>query len=80
MDRKDTRAFIREAKAFAASKKWALRTLSRKLFNQNPYGLERLEEALKAGVGGPPHVNVLDAIKELARLKAEAEEEERALA
>lgn len=79
MDRDSTRTFIREAKAFAKRKRWNTHTLSRHLFNQNPYGFQRLEDAMKNGTGGPPHINVLDAAERLAELKAEAEEGERTL-
>lgn len=78
MDRKQTQQFIRDAKAFQRRKKWTTQTLSKHLFNKNPYGFERLEKALKEGEGGPPHVNVLEAMEKLKTLQ-DNEEDERAL-
>lgn len=82
MDRADTTRFIREAKSFAKRKRWKLQTLSRRIFNGNPYGLERLEAALRGGPdakSGPPHVRVLEAVEAFRKLREE-EEEERAAA
>ena len=80
MDRSDTTRFIRDAKAFARRKRWKVQTLSRRIFNGNPYGLERLEAAIKSGKpgSGPPHVNVLDAMDAFRELVAEDEEEREA--
>lgn len=80
MDKQVTRDFIKRARALAKRKKWAIRTISRKLFNQNPYGLERLEESLKQGVGGPPHINVLDAMARLDQMEADEEKEDEVVA
>lgn len=76
MDKQVTKDFVRRARALMKRKKWVVHTLSRHLFDQNPYGFERLEEALRTGKGGPPHVNVLDAMKRLEDLEAEEKEEE----
>lgn len=70
MDRERTEHFIAQARAFAERKGWKVTTLSRQLFNGNPYGFERLEEALRTGVGGPPHINVLDAMEKLTELRS----------
>lgn len=80
MDRKQTQQFIRDAKAFQRRKKWTTQTLSKHLFNKNPYGFERLEKALKEGEGGPPHVNVLEAMETLRALEKKADEEDRVFA
>lgn len=76
MDRKETRAFITRAKKVARDRGWAIHRLSRELFNDNPYGFQRLEEALRTGKGGPPHINVLDAVEKLATLEEEDESRE----
>ena len=76
MDERSTREFLKRAKAYARRKKMSVRSLSKRLFNTNPYALERLEEALDAGNGGPAHVHVLNAIQ----LLEDMEEEERELA
>ena len=75
MDEKHTRDFLKRAKAYAKRKKLSLRSLSKKLFNTNPYALERLEEALNEGGGGPAHVHVLTAIEILGELEEEKERE-----
>lgn len=79
MDKKQTNAFIKRARAYAKRRKWTIHTLSRHLFDQNPYGFERLEKAMDKEAGGPPHVNVLAAMKRLDEMEA-AEEDERTVA
>lgn len=69
-DRKRTERFIKEARAFAEGRGWQIHTLSRYLFNKNPYGFERLEDSLKTGKGGPPHINVLDAFEAFDSLRS----------
>lgn len=77
MDAKQTREFIRRADRYAKKHNMSRRTLSKRLFNTNPYAIERLEEALNDGGGGPAHVHVLNAMQLLDDLE---EEKERALA
>ena len=77
MDAKHTRDFLKRAKGYAKRKRMSLRSLSKRLFNTNPYALERLEEALNDGSGGPAHVHVLTAMQLLDDLE---EEKERVLA
>lgn len=73
MDEKHTRDFLRRAKVYAKRQRLSLRSLSKRLFNTNPYALERLEEALNEGGGGPAHVHVLTAMQLLADLEEEKE-------
>lgn len=80
MDRATTLQFIREAKAFARARRWNNQTLSRHLFNKNPYGFDRLIASLRGVGDGPPYVRVLDAVARFRELQAEAEEEEPVLA
>lgn len=68
MARRETQDFIDRALALAVRNEWADTTISRKLFNGNPYGLGRLIDAMKAGVGGPPHMAVIEAMEELERI------------
>lgn len=65
-----TENFIESAKAYAEKRNWKITTLSRQLFNGNPYGFDRLEESLRTGTGGPPHINVIEAVEKLAELRS----------
>lgn len=73
MDERHTRDFLKRAKSYAKREKMSLRSLSKRLFNTNPYALERLEEALNDGSGGPAHVHVLNAMQLLEDLEEEKE-------
>jgi len=79
MDKAITRAFIAKAKTYAKRHGRSMQSLSKTLFNGNPYAFERLDAALKKGSGGPGHVAVIEAARLLAELEA-SEEEERVLA
>lgn len=81
MDKIQTKSFVSRTKAEAKRRGDSVRTISKRLFNGNPYAIERLEVALKKGSGGPGHVAVVEAERLLLKMEQEeVEDESRALA